>query len=190
MGNMIIVMGPKHAGKTSAGRVLADLLGTRFIDLDVWLEARTGKPPRTLYRESIGLFRQAEAASLHAALETGAGAVIAAGGGLIDNSRALALLQGRESLTLVYLEISPETAWNRIAQNAAGELPPFLDPGNPQEAHRLLHERRAGAYKALAHLCISGESRTPQAVGRAIEEALLNRGKSPTVNSLRGDRGA
>lgn len=183
MGNMIILMGPKHAGKTSAGRVLADLLEARFIDLDVWLEARTGKSPRTLYRESLELFCQAEAASLEAALETAAGvsgAVIAAGGGLIDNDRALALLQGRESLTLVYLEISPETAWNRIVRNSTGGLPPFLDPGNPQEAHRLLHEQRAGAYKALAHLCISGESETPQAVGRAIGEALANKGKART----------
>jgi shikimate kinase len=177
MGKMIVLMGPKHAGKTTTGVALAELLGFRFIDLDERIEVQTGNSPRSLYREGAEVFRDAEVAALETLTREcsiiGHGVVIASGGGIVDNDRALELLQGPEAPVLVYLEVSPETAWNRVIRNSSGELPPFLNTDNPQETHRRLHERRAGAYKALAHLSVSGESKTPEALSREIRDCLM-----------------
>jgi shikimate kinase len=54
-----------------------------------------------------------------------------------------------DSVTVVYLEVSAETAWKRIEQAAfnGGGFPAFLDTENPKESHAALHERRAEAYK-------------------------------------------
>jgi shikimate kinase len=88
-GFVIIIVGPKHSGKTSAGKALARLYpaacpspesGTvrggvlspetaRFIDLDELVEKRAGKSPRALYREGPEIFRGAEAEALRALLE-------------------------------------------------------------------------------------------------------------------------
>ncbi|GHV82282.1 hypothetical protein AGMMS49991_08400 [Spirochaetia bacterium] len=92
-GAVIILIGPKHTGKTSVGRVLAALLGGRFTDLDAYVEVLSGKSPRSLYKEGAEVFRGVEAEALGVLLGGGgddkAAAVIAAGGGglLITGTR-------------------------------------------------------------------------------------------------------
>jgi phosphatidylglycerol:prolipoprotein diacylglycerol transferase len=167
---LIILLGPKHSGKTSAGKVLAKNLAVPFYDLDALIEEKTGKSPRTLYSQGEGFFHSAEYDALNSFLETAAGktggetisgfpAVLAAGGGIIDNQKAAALLSGK--YTKIYLETGAETAWKRIA---AGPLPAFLPPENPGEAHRLIHERRAKAYKAFADITVPAEGKTPEKI--------------------------
>jgi shikimate kinase len=100
--------------------------------------------------------------------------VIAAGGGIIDNAGARKLLLAVEGIFLVSLEVSSETAWERVNMTAAqnGELPPFLNTENPRETHRLLHERRMMAYRDIARLTVSGEGKTPEETGQEIFQAL------------------
>jgi shikimate kinase len=169
---------------------LAKLLGGEFVDLDDHIEALSGKSPRALYRESPERFRAEELRALEDlfpppnampgclagdfAGESAAPGVIAAGGGLIDNEAGRELLRSREGFCLVYLDVSVDTAWERISGAAAqtGELPPFLNTDKPRETHRLLHERRAEAYRKLCNLTIPGENRTPQELGQAVLERL------------------
>jgi shikimate kinase len=185
----IVILGPKHSGKTSVGRALAKILGRAFIDLDKLIEEETGKPPRALYQEGAAVFQKAEAASLGRALGEGPslghgaeagnpaapaqGRVIAAGGGIIDNAEAAVLLRGASSANraaLVYLDVSAKTAWGRIASEA--ELPPFLKTADPEETHRLLHERRAAAYQELAGFVIFAENRTIDEICDRIIESI------------------
>jgi shikimate kinase len=63
---IIVLTGPKHAGKTSVGKALAALLGGNCTDLDEFIEQREGKSPRTLYKEGPEVFRKAEAEALEA----------------------------------------------------------------------------------------------------------------------------
>ena len=175
----VLLTGPKHAGKTSAGRALAVLVSGSFIDLDEHIGARAGKSPRTLYTEGPGIFRKAETAALEDLLDrreagdsSGAPAVIAAGGGIIDNPDALALCEKAGALA-VYLEVSAETAWERIRRAAEREgLPPFLQTPNPQETHRLLHERRAAACRAWARFTVPGEGKSPEEIAGEIYGVL------------------
>jgi shikimate kinase len=182
---LIILTGPKHSGKTSAGKELALLLSCGFVDLDDVIARQSGKSPRALFAEGPEIFRKAEEAALAAILETGGtGAahgpsrlVIAAGGGIIDNPGALVLLQGAgapavPSGVLIFLDVSAETAWKRIS--GEGELPPFLNVENPQAAHRSLHERRSGAYRRLASFIVNAENKSPVEIAGEICCLLKN----------------
>ncbi|MDR3335579.1 MAG: shikimate kinase [Treponema sp.] len=171
----IVLIGPKHSGKTSAGKALAALLKGKFKDLDAVIGERTGKSPRELYREGPLVFRKAEAEALEALFgDVPSRRIIATGGGLADNCEALSLLQKlKPPPFLVYLEVPAETAWRRIELAAAksGEFPPFLKTANPKETHRELHERRAIVYRELAGLSVRGEGKTPE----ELAEEILNR---------------
>jgi shikimate kinase len=183
----IILMGPKHSGKTTTGKALASLFSCDFIDIDELILQRTGKSPRQLFSEDPAIFQKAEAEALAAIVDSGGSSVgscggennagcgtnitnsadiagvkrrvIATGGGLIDNSEALSILKKSSAVT-IYLDISAESAWDRIA--AGGELPPFLRTENPQETHRALHKRRAAAYLQIANIVIETEGKSPQ----------------------------
>jgi shikimate kinase len=185
----VVLIGPKHAGKTSTGKALASLCGGKFTDLDECVEARTGKSVRALYREGREIFRRAEADALAALLAEDAPdaachpaaqalRVIAAGGGLADNGAALSLLRqpgSYRALLLVYLDVSAETAWARIEEQAAktGELPPFLDTENPRETHRQLHERRASLYREIAGLVIDAGQKSPASLAEEILRRII-----------------
>jgi shikimate kinase len=176
---LILIVGPKHSGKTSAGKALARLWGGEggvigggalpgaaiFIDLDEVVEARAGKSPRLLYREGPEIFRRAEEEALRSLLEDprrgegcagGPVTIVAAGGGLADNREALELVKRDRLALMVYLDVPAETAWERIraAADKTGELPPFLNTENPRETHRRLHERRGAVYRELAALSL------------------------------------
>jgi shikimate kinase len=183
--SVILLTGPKHSGKTSAGRALAALGGWTFTDLDELVEARTGKSPRTLYKEGAEVFRAAEAAALEGLIGGGAPPagglrIAAAGGGIIDNPRAMALLKNSPGIISVYLEISSQTAWERIERAAAesGELPPFLDTADPRQAHSALHRRRAGEYQKAAPYVVQGEGKSPERIAREIIDLLKRPGSA------------
>ncbi|MDR3122911.1 MAG: shikimate kinase [Treponema sp.] len=181
---IILITGPKHSGKTTAGAVLAELLGAEFVDLDELVERQTGKSPRSLFKEGPELFRQAEAralASLASATLPGTAGrgqevvwVVAAGGGLADNAGALELLRGQgfpeNDTAIVSLEVSADTAWERICEAAkeTGEWPAFFNAENPRETNAALHARRSAAYGEIASLTVNGEGKTAEAIGREI----------------------
>ena len=174
----VVLFGPKHSGKTAVGRELALLCSYGFCDLDGYIAERCGKSVRTLYTQGTEIFRKEETAALSDLLEPEmphlqAPLVIASGGGIIDNPDVLALLKKKQSVVTVYLDVSVQTAWERISR--AGDLPPFLAGDNPRETHRLLHERRADAYRQYALFTVKAEDKNPAEIAREITELLSHR---------------
>jgi shikimate kinase len=185
----IILTGPKHSGKTSAGKALALLYLCDFFDIDDLILQKTGKSPRQLFSEGQIVFQKAEAEVLAVLADSGGGEnsgggadnasgasgakakwrVIASGGGIIDNGEALSILK-KSGAIIVYLDISAKSAWGRIA--AERELPPFLKTENPQETHRALHERRAAAYQQIANIVIQAEGKSSQEIADEIFSRL------------------
>lgn len=77
----IIIVGFPGAGKTTAGRILARLLGRPFIDLDEAVEMHYKATVSHLFRKyGEFAFRKCEQATLRAVLKRD-GVVVAAGGG-------------------------------------------------------------------------------------------------------------
>jgi shikimate kinase len=168
MKRIIALAGPKHSGKTCTGRALAELTGARFFDLDDEIQAYAGKSARDLYREGRDVFQAGERAALAEVLRKAGdgGTVVALGGGFIDNQEAGALLAARGG-RIVFLAVSAQTAWNRIAAEG-GELPVFLQTAHPRETHREIHERRAAACQAAAALVVDAEGKTAAEIAMEI----------------------
>jgi shikimate kinase len=187
----IVITGPKHSGKTNAGKALAKLVKVcEFIDLDELIFQKTGKTPRQIFTESEETFKKIEAEIVAELLHNhpldkrlGNGRIIAAGGGIIDNPDAMAALEearkrkpadGFWNTIVIYLDISAGCAWGRITQTfslqTGVELPPFLQTENPQETHRILHERRSAAYRQIAGVIIEAEEKSPEQIADEIAE--------------------
>ncbi|MCL2765610.1 MAG: shikimate kinase [Treponema sp.] len=176
----IILTGPKNSGKTSAAKVFSKLYAYNFLDLDELISQGTGESPRQLYNKGQDIFQAAEADALAALFKLNKNNpkrrrqfVMAAGGGIIDNEKAISLIK-ENSHIIVYLDVPADIAWNRIISSSNGELPPFLQSGNPQETHRILHERRAVAYLQLANIIIKAGGKTPEEIAVEIFANLKN----------------
>ncbi|KAI5864175.1 Pentafunctional AroM protein [Durotheca rogersii] len=96
VGPTIFVVGMRGAGKTTAGRWVADILGRPFIDLDHELELRAGLTIPQIIRESgrgWEGFRSDELELLKDVLKNkGKGHVFSCGGGIVETPEARQLL--------------------------------------------------------------------------------------------------
>ena len=90
----LVLTGFMGTGKTSVGRQVAQRLGRPFVDMDVEIEARTGKSiPRIFAEDGEATFRRIES-SLCQELGAQVGLVIATGGGaLVDPANRAAVAQ-------------------------------------------------------------------------------------------------
>lgn len=115
----VAVIGAAGAGKTTVGRALSRLMDVPFFDTDIIIEAQTGLAVKDLFAlYGEGRFRQLErdavAQAVNASERTGAGAVIAVGGGAVmseENAHALKragrILWLRRDIELLELEGRP-----------------------------------------------------------------------------------
>ena len=184
---VILIMGAKHSGKDLCARALSEIVGGETVDLDELLERQTGKTPRELFIEGHDFFKKVEVCSLASVIhgylpqtQTKRGnLIIIAGGGIIDNDEAMALISearvpsADRQLIAVYLEISAETEWQHILETSGdGELPPLINTNNPKETHLALHNRRAKAYKAVAGITVFAENKSPEEIAGEIAKQL------------------
>lgn len=195
---MIILMGIKHCGKSTVGKVLADKLGIPFFDIDDEIGRMCGISVRELYAsQGKDAFMRAEADACRAVLERvrgesvalsadsvshqvvtadkAGGAVIATGGGICDNEIAVAELTAA-GCRLVYLCVDEKTACDRILVESekTGSLPVYIQKEHPvceQDVRAIFHEfycRRTKAYEALCGTTVNVSGKTPEAIAAEI----------------------
>lgn len=143
----VFLLGVKHAGKTTAGKFLAQISGFSFFDLDKEIEARKGMPVRDLYKsKGKAFFIKEEAFECRIIAETAANSVISTGGGISDNIEALEIIKNRGFS--IFLDMPFDTVWQRISEKAkeTGSLPGFLSPDNPESQFREIYDRRRKIY--------------------------------------------
>ncbi len=126
------------SGKTTAGALLAERLGWRFLDLDREIEARHQRSVPQIFAEyGEAHFRHLESATL-AALLGQRRAVIALGGGAPEELGNRLLLEQTPHTAVIYLAADFDTLVTRCANQAA-------DPAataRPNLADLTLAERR------------------------------------------------
>lgn len=121
----IFLTGFMGAGKTTVGRLLADRIGLRFVDLDDELERRAGATVREIFAaHGEPGFRQLELAALEdlAAQED---VVVATGGGTMTTEPGARVIRGAG--LSVWLNPSFATIVNRIGVLGKGDRPLFRD---------------------------------------------------------------
>jgi 3-dehydroquinate synthase len=153
----LVFIGFMGAGKTTAAKEAAAVLGVTADDADALIEARLGEPIAAFFeREGEAAFRAVEEELVAKLLATADGGVIALGGGALGSDRV------REALwrhTAVLLDLDLDTAWAR----AAGADRPLA---RDRAAFAALYEARAPLYEAAADAVLP--SSRPGVVGRAL----------------------
>lgn len=120
----IVLMGCKHCGKSTQGKLLAQKLGVDFFDTDDELARLKGKDVRTYYSENgFGGFAIAEEEACREIIKDASGKriVVATGGGICDNPPALEAL--RECGIFVFLRLDLQYSINRILSKVQEPIP-------------------------------------------------------------------
>jgi shikimate kinase len=163
----IVLVGFMGAGKTSAGKALADVLHRPFFDTDVMVEEGAGATVETIF-ETLGedVFRtlESEAIATVAAIK---GSVIATGGGALKNQASAAAL--KKNNFVVYLKASPQVLLDRIT-NQPGR--PLATAWAGVEDLSLMLAEREASYEAIADLIVDTSNKTPDEVRHEVFHAI------------------
>ena len=186
MNNSVILLGIKHSGKSTQGRLLAEKVNCPFVDIDDVITEVSGLSPRDLYaQQGVGMFMRAEeeACKRVASENSQKRLVIATGGGICDNAPALQVLRPLGSF--VFLNVAEHIAINRILNKARQNaddtwtnLPAYIareHPQNKEDIINIFHEfyvKRGGVYSRIADIKIDIADKTKDENAHMIAKAL------------------
>lgn len=188
----IVLMGIKHCGKSTQGRIISKKLSVPFFDTDDVIFEMTGKTPRQIYTE-LGNegFQEAEEKACLFLLEkinssAEKNAVIATGGGICGNKKALDVL--KKIGTFVFLKTPERIASFRVLREISvaqdGTLlnvPAFIAKKNPRsvaDAKKIFHDffiERECIYEQLADVVIDMSSSSKEANAAKIIESVSSK---------------
>ena len=168
----IILMGIKHCGKSTQGKILSKKLDVKFYDTDSVVEQMTGKTAREIYAQNgkdAFLDAELKACEFIASDAGNNKCVIATGGGICNNTKALEVL--RKIGKFVFLNAQEKTACDRIVREVKIEkdgslsnLPAYISKNNPHsldEVRAIFHEfyvNRVKIYTQIADICVEMEN--------------------------------
>jgi len=149
-------------GKSSVGRLVADMLRFDYLDTDDLIEKLAGKSIARLFEEDgEPAFRKREREVIEA-LRKRQGAVIATGGGAGANEANLTSL--KQHALVVCLWASPQIIWNRVRNQTHR---PLLRGADPEEKIRELLALREPFYRE-ADVLLNTEVRSPKEVAQHV----------------------
>ncbi len=175
----IVLVGVKHAGKSSVGKILASLVNLPFIDGDDLILKiaqnyhyvnNTTHTIRELYSIlGTNVFRKVEQESLKSLRSH---YVYAAGGGIADCAHAWTILQ---DACIILLDVSIDLAWKRICVSSkrTGTMPAFLqNKENPLQYFRTLYQIRRAVYASHAHIVYDANTKSPRDIASDITNEI------------------
>ena len=146
----IALIGFMGAGKTAVGKLLAEKLNKKLIELDSLIELKAEKPIARIFKEDGEIaFRQLE---IEATKEVAGNKnqVIACGGGIVLNKINIDRL--KEEGIVIYLTAPPEVIWQRVS--ADNTVRPLLENNNKTLTIRELLKFREPFYERAADIKI------------------------------------
>lgn len=147
----LVLIGFMGSGKTSVGLKLSYKLKMPVEDTDKLIERREGKSIRQIFEEEgEEVFRKKETELLGELADRQGKVIYSVGGGTPVREENRKLL--RQLGTVVYLQISPETVYERLKGDTTR---PLLQCENPLEKIRELIESRKEAYESCADIIIA-----------------------------------
>jgi shikimate kinase len=165
-----ILVGMMGAGKSSVGRALAELGQREFIDTDLMLQNRLGRPiPQIFQIYGEDAFRDHETSILRS-LQPGP-SVLSTGGGIVIRDANWTELH-RLGVT-IYLEASPETLIGRL--EISKKKRPLLQVEEWQESFRSLLTKREDLYRK-ADITVSLDGLDVQGAAHKVMETLQQEG--------------
>ena len=157
----IVLVGAPGAGKSTVGALLAERLGTEFIDADAVIEERAGKSIAEIFADDgEAAFRQLEEETT-AALLRRPGGVLALGGGAVLSAATRRALQGHR---VVWLRVGVPAALHRVGLDSAR---PLLLGNVRGRLIKLLGERRP-LYDEVAGARVDTDDVSPEDVAELL----------------------
>jgi shikimate kinase len=169
----VALVGPRAAGKSTVGRLLAARLGFSFVDGDDLLAAAAGRPAGE-HLAAVGepAFRRLEAQVTVGLLEAADAAVVALGGGAVTIDAVRQALR-RPGLFVAFVHAPPAVLAARLRADA-GRRPPLTGLPIEREVEALL-ALRLPLYAEVAHARFDSAATSPAEVAAAIAGALTTR---------------
>jgi shikimate kinase len=158
----LILVGLPGSGKSSVGKLVAELLPAPLIDIDVLLVREMGMPVAQIFG-MVGetKFRQMERDAVRTARAREACVIVPGGGWAAQPGE---LTQAKADALVIYLKCLPGTA---VKRSEEGEVRPLLAGVDPvQRMKGLLSEREP--YYQLAEHQISADNKAAAAIAQEV----------------------
>ena len=171
----IILMGIKHSGKSTIGRILSEQFGYRFMDLDDLVLAESGGQFASVRemieqegRENFKLKETNAARNFYkqAKIEKDP-VVLALGGGTMENSDTLSRL--KEIALLIFIDVPERMLFDRIMK---GGKPYFLSADDPLGDFQKLYHFRKEICLRHADIIVNGAEKTADIIAKEIGELV------------------
>jgi shikimate kinase len=134
----LILTGFMGSGKSSVGKIVADRLGCRFIDLDAEIVAAVGCSINNIFsRDGESAFRILESSHLESNLPAGEKVVVATGGGAVVSAQNRELMRSRG--VVINLKVTLEQVLLRL--NGSSDRPLLAGEDAAKRAITLMDER-------------------------------------------------
>jgi shikimate kinase len=160
---VLILTGFMGSGKSTVGRVLAERLGCRFVDLDAKIVTAAGCSISDLFaRDGEDGFRKLESFQLEQVLTVGEGSVVATGGGAVISAQNRTLMRSRG--VIINLKVTLEQLLTRL--NGCTDRPLLAGGDAAKRAATLMDEREQ--YYADADIRIDTDEKSVEDVAAEI----------------------
>ncbi len=169
----LALAGYMGAGKSVVGRRTATRLGVRFVDADRAIEEHAGMAiPEIFSKRGELWFRRTEEDVIREIVSSEPPGVLALGGGALTSARTADLLRRRA--WVVWLRVSPQTAWARVA----GSDRPLAQ--DRERFERRAAEREPG-YRAAADLEVAADEAAEDVAARIAAWTLTRSQDDPAT---------
>jgi shikimate kinase len=160
----IFLIGFMGAGKTTVGKRLGEIKKLEVIDMDEYIEEKTGSSIKDVFKErGEAYFRNLESEALKDLMKKEA--VITTGGGVVEKRENRELLAQERSV--YHLFCSFDAIWERLKED--GDRP--LVQTNSKEDLSELYKRRLSLYRSVS----TGEIDTTR---KSIDEIITDLGQN------------
>jgi len=169
MYNNIVLVGFMGAGKSVAGKRLADILKRTLVSTDELIVQREGRAINDIFKDSgEPYFRKVEKAVI-AQVSAKNNQVIDCGGGVVLDPENVTRL--RETGIVFYLSATPDVIYERVKSQSHR---PLLKGENPRAKIEELLNTRQSFYRQAAHHTIDTSNKSNEQVVNEIHSLILN----------------
>lgn len=167
----IVLIGMRGSGKTTVGKLLAERLGKRFVEMDELIAQKLGMSiPEIVSRYGWQRFRKVEAEVCREVARFD-NTVNATGGGVVIKTENVLELQ--KSGRLIWLKASLDAILERIGEDSSR---PSLTGKPLREDMETVLAERAPIYQLAADFAVETDGKTPDAVAGEILEYWREQG--------------